>query len=352
MIKAPVKTASRNAVASSPRRTVALLGAMLLCLAGCQSRKATRIAVIPQTEVTSIWEDAHGAALDSARSTGTVIDWKAPMREDDIEAQIALVDRVVNGNYQGLILAPNQAVSLISPVRRAIARGIRTAIIGSPLRVPAQGNLIYVLNDDVESGRLAARRVASRLNGHGNVAMLGINPDMAGVMIRARAFEESLNENYPGVRIVERRMGTFSVSHEQQVAEDSIRDHRDLNMVVALMPSSVEGSLAALKALRIRHTIKVIGFDSAVPLSFNIETFAVPDQEDDLDCVIQQNTRAITQRAFELIQASLHNQMVPSVSTISPVLITRESIQSNLPELRDMVLHERELIRSRWSPIQ
>ena len=35
------------------------------------------------------------------------------MREDDVEAQIELVDRVVSSGYQGLVLAPDQALSLL-----------------------------------------------------------------------------------------------------------------------------------------------------------------------------------------------------------------------------------------------
>jgi ribose transport system substrate-binding protein len=271
------------------------------------------------------------------------------MREDDVEAQIALVDRVVNGNYQGLILAPNQAVSLISPVRRALAHGIRTVIIGSPLRIPAQENLIYVLNDDVESGRLAAKRVALRLKGHGTVALLGINPDMTGVMIRARAFERYLEQNYPGIRVAERRMGTFNVSHEQQVAEDTLRDHPDLNMVVALIPSTVEGSLAAVKLVPSRHPIKVIGFDSPILPSVDPETSTLSYQDDDLDCVIEQDTPGMTQRAIKLIQASLLSQPVPSTTTVNPILITAESSEAYLPQILNAIRNEQENIRSRWT---
>lgn len=325
---------------------------VLFCSQGCRSRHEVKIAVIPQTEVTGIWEDAHATALATAKRTGASIDWKAPMREDDIEAQIELVDRVTNGQYQGLILAPNQSVSLVSPVRRATRHGIRTVIIGSPLHIPAQGNLFYVLNDDVESGRLAAKRVASILRGHGNVALLGINPDIASVMTRARAFEEYIDSNCPEIHIVERRMGTYNVSHEQEIAEDSIREDRELDAVIALLPSTVEGTLLALDALRGAHKIKVIGFDSPLLPSFNSDTLAISVQQEALDCVIEQDTRAIMQRAIELIQASLQNQAVPSVSTIPPVLITQENIQANLPQIREMILQERERIRSRLGPIQ
>ncbi|MGA7340379.1 MAG: substrate-binding domain-containing protein, partial [Terracidiphilus sp.] len=245
---------------------LALAGAF--CPAGCGSRRQVRIAVIPQTEGTMIWEAAHVGAEIGADHTGAFIYWNAPTREDDVEAQIALVERVVDDDYQGLVLAPDQALALISPVRRALAHGIPTVIIGSPLPIPAGGNLSYILNDDQEGGRLAAKRVGALLGGHGTVAILGIDPDVTGTTIRARAFEQYLVENYSGIRIADRRMGSYNVPHEQQVAEDVLRAHPDLDAIVALMSPSVDGTLSALGTTPAKRDIKVIGFDMAGLPSF------------------------------------------------------------------------------------
>src|SRR5882762_4696551 len=180
-----------------------------LSVFACRSHPQVKIAVIPQTEGDAQWDPALEGAENAAKPARISIYWNAPAREDDVETQIALVDRVASGNYQGLVLAPDQALSLIAPVRRALNREIPTVVIGSPLPIPAGGNLMYILNDDEEGGRIAAQRVARLLNGHGAVALLGIDPDITGIMIRARAFEECLARNSPGIRIVEKRMGTF-----------------------------------------------------------------------------------------------------------------------------------------------
>ncbi|MGA2170150.1 MAG: substrate-binding domain-containing protein [Terracidiphilus sp.] len=310
--------------------------------AACGSHQQVRIAVIPQTEGTLFWEAAHTGTEDAADPAGIFIYWKAPTREDDVEAQIALVDRVVDNNYQGLVLAPDQALSLIMPVRRALAHGIPTVIIGSPLPIPAGGNLSYILNDDVEGGRLAAERVAGLLNGHGTVALLGINPDITGIMIRARAFEQVLAQNYPGIRIVEERMGSFNVPHEQQVAEDALRANPDLDVIVALMSTTVDGTLSALDTTPERRSVKVIGFDDAGLPPF--------DQKRSLDSVIQGDTRSMGQQAIELIHSRLLGQSVPATAHLHPKLITRDNI--NTPEVRLMFSQDWTLGRWRWSPAQ
>ncbi len=316
--------------------------ALALCAASCGSRARVTIAVIPQTEGNMIWEAAHVGAESAADHTGASIYWNAPTREDDSEAQIALVDRVANGNYQGLVLAPDQALSLISPVRRVLARGIPTVIISSPLPIPAGGNLSYILNDDRRGGQLAAQRVEELLHGRGTIAVLGIDPDVTGTMIRDRALEEFLSQNAPQIHVAARRMGSFNVPHEQEAAEDILRAHPDLDAVVALMSSSVDGTLSALATSPALRRIKVIGFDVAGLPSF--------ERNPQLDCVIQSDTRAMGQKAIELILARRHGQSAPVLVRIPPQVITAANINS--PQIRDMLAQDWTLGHTHWSSIE
>ena len=315
-----------------------LVCAFAFWTAACNSHPRARIAFIPQTEGNSQWDPALAGAENAAVPAGISIYWNAPAREDDVEAQIALVDRVVGGNYQGLILAPDQALSLIAPVRRALAHNIPTVIIGSPLPIPAGGNLIDVLNDDIEGGQIAARRVDSLLHGHGTVALLGINPDITGIMIRSRAFEEFLTQNYPGIRIVEKRMGTFNFAHEQQVADDTLRANPNLDVIVALMWPTLDGTLSALDTMPEGHPIKIIGFDP-----FGLPAFQLKAS---LDSVIREDTRSMARQAIDLLHAKLQGQSVPALVRLQPKLITRDNIDT--PEVRLMFS-----ARSwDWSPAQ
>src|SRR5579875_2416526 len=190
-------------------RTARFVPIVLLVFAiGCPLRRQPpTIAVIPRTEGTLLWESAHVGAEFAAHHTGASIYWIAPTREDDVEGQIALVERMTSGRYQGLVLAPDQALSLISPVRRVLAQGIPTVIIGSPLPLPAGGKLSYILNDDEEAGRLAAQRIGTVLHGRGTVAVLGMTPDVTGIMVRERSFERALAAAFPEVRVVEKHLG-------------------------------------------------------------------------------------------------------------------------------------------------
>ena len=289
-----------------------------------------------------MWEAAHVGAETAAANTGSSIYWIAPTREDDIEAQIQLVNQVIRRHYSGLVLAPDQTLSLISPVRLALSRGIPTVIIGSPLPIPAGGNLSYVLNDDEAGGRFAARRLDSLLHGRGTVAILGLNPDISSTMIRARAIEDTLDRSYPQIHIATERMGTFSTPHEQQVAEDALRTHPNLDAIVTLMSTTLDGTLSALNSAPRSRRVEVIGFDS--------DGFPPFDGNPELDCVIQEDTRAMGRKAVELIRDRMVGKPAPAVTHLEPKVITRANLNS--ASVRYMLSQDWTLGRWKWSPAQ
>ncbi len=291
------------------------------------------IAVIPRTAGTGLWEPEHGGVDAAAIHIGAHVYWNAPTREDDVEGQISMVDEVIDKGCQGLILAPDQALALITPVRRALARGIPTVIVSSPLLIPPGqgGKLFYILNDEEAGGRIAAQRVAELVHGRGSVAVLGVNPDIAAIMNRSRSFELFLAHNYPGIHVI-KRMGSFNMLHEQQIAEETLKANPGIDVIVALMWSSTRGAISAIVSTPGSERVKVIGFDPDGALPFEIES---------LDSVIMQDTRTMGLQAVNLIGAERQSRTVPALTELQPTLVTRTNL--NTPEVR-------RLTSSDWGP--
>lgn len=187
-----------------------------------------------------------------------------------------------------------------------------------PLPIPAGANLSYVLNDEQEGGRIAARRVAQLLRGSGTVAVLGINSDIAGIMIRAQSFESFLSTNYPGIHVIESHIGSFNVPHEQEVAEEVLEAHPNLDAVVALMWSSARGAMSTIDNNPGKYRAKVIAFDPEDIL------FSSPS----LDSVVVQNTREMGDLAVQLIHSKLSGRSTPALITLKPILVTRANAHS------------------------
>lgn len=292
---------------------VALLG-----LTGCQRRSRIEIAVIPRTSGALLWEPEHVGAQAAAFELGARVYWNAPTREDDIEGQIALVHRVSLENYQGIVLAPDQSRALITPVRQAMMRGLFVVVVGSPLPIPPDDRLSYVLNDEEAGGRIAGERLASILHCHGSVAILGIDHNIAGIVTRARSVEQFLATVCPAVRVV-KKDGSFNIPHEQQVAEETFRAHPDLDAVVALTSTSTLGALTVLENIHTPRQIPVIGFDPDA-----LQRFEVPN----LDSLILEDTQRMGVDSVRLIVEKIHGVSGPPVTLIKPLLVTRENADS------------------------
>lgn len=291
-------------------------------LAAC-SRSSNTIGVIPRSCGTVLWEPEHAGAAYVAREKGLNVYWNAPAREDDVEGQIALLDKVVARGYAGIILTPDQTLPLRSPIRRIVSQGLPVVVVGTNLGIAPSAKLSYVLNDETAGGQMGARRVGKILDGHGSIAILGINPQLTGITARERSFESTLKAEYPAIQVVERRLGFYSVPQEQQVAEDILNRGKAIDAIVALSHISTRGAFYALVEFDKTKTVKLVGFD---------QDLMPPIRTGGIDSVVMERTYDMGRAAMEMMDAQVHGRTVPGIHTFSPVLMTRENIDS--PEIR------------------
>ena len=147
------------------------------------------------------------------------------------------------------------------------------------------------------------------------MALLGVNPDISGIMIRARSFELFLTQNYPAIHVVKRR-GAFNALHEQQTAEEVLKTNPEMEVMVGLMWASARGAIAAIRMGRPARRIQVIGFDpDEVPFEIEI-----------LDSLVMQNSLAMGEQAIGLIAARRNGQPMPALIKFQPTLVTRENV--------------------------
>lgn len=316
------KAISQKAIPKYGGVACVLLSLCLSLCAGCRFGDPV-IAVIPRTTGTALWEPEHEGAARAAAEAGLQIYWNAPTREDDVQRQIALVERIIDQKYGGLILAPDQSLALMTPVRRALAHGMPTVILGSPLSMKPGGKLIYVLSDDDQAGQMAADRIGEVLHGTGTVAVLGIDPDIAGVLDRERSFETTLANKYPGIRITAKRMGSFNVPYEQQIAEEVLADHPDLGAVLAVTSDATRGAYSALTEMHRAGKVKLIGCD---------QDLLAPLTTGEMDSIIAEDTYEMGYRAANLLSLERQGKPVPALTKVSPKLITRDNLSS--PQIR------------------
>jgi len=307
-----------------------LLIGIVLCgpSLGCRFSNSRTIAVIPRTTGNELWESVHKGAEVAGRQTEFHIYWNAPTREDDIERQIALVERVINEHPAGLVLAPDHYLALVGPVRRAMSLQIPTVVISSPLPIPPGQGLSYILNDDEEMGRLAAMRVGTLLKGKGSVGIVGLGTTLMSTMVRARAFESALSSNFPQVSIAARGTASSNIAELQQVTGEMLANNPHLGAILGLDVVATIGVLDELRGLGKTGSIKLIGCEQDGDLMFFL-------RRGEVDSLIIQNGNEMGALAVRWIAARARGEVVPDRVKLTPVLVTKSNIDS--PEIQKLL---------------
>jgi ribose transport system substrate-binding protein len=318
----------RLRLASEPSIYCLLLAVLFSALSsGCRSSSSRTIAVIPRTTGIELWESVHKGAEVAGRQTGFHIYWNAPTREDDIERQIGLLERVISDRPVGLVLAPDHYLALVGPVRRAMSQQIPVVVISSPLAIPPGQGLSYIVNDDQQTGRFAAMRVGMLLKGKGSVGIVGLGTMLMSTTIRARAFEAALSSNFPQISIAARTVSS-NISELQQVTGEMLVNSPHLGAILALDTASTSGSLDALRALGKTGSVKLIGCDQDTALMFFV-------RQGDVDSLIIQNSNEMGSLAVRWIAARSRGEAVPDRIELAPVLVDQSNIDS--PEIQRLL---------------
>jgi ribose transport system substrate-binding protein len=310
---------------------LALISCLSLTFTTLQSCGASRgeIAVIPRTTSTTIWEAEHAGAEFAARRFGLRIRWNAPTREDDVQLQIGLVDRAIEQRYRGLIVTPDEPRALMVPIRRAIAAGVPTIVVGSALSLPPQRNLSYIVNDDEIIGRMGATRIGEVLHGKGEVAVLGIDPQSLSSLAVLGSFVSVLEELFPNISVVDRRAATNNDLDSEFVANQVLLSHPHVNVIFALDSTGTLGAYLALKSRDLTNRVKVVGVQQSVELANAIRLHQV-------DSIIAENTYEMGYRAVEAL--ALGQAKTSGLVKLAPMLITAENVDS--PAARPFITND------------
>jgi ribose transport system substrate-binding protein len=308
--------------------TVIRLVALLALTAGtlaCHHNERPVIAVIPETTAQEVWESAHAQAARIATSWGWHTFWNGPSREDDLLRQIQIMDKEVGRGVAGIILAPDHAVALISPVRAAVAKNIPVAIIDNPLAAPPKGNVLFVLNDYAATGRFAAQRIAPHLSAkHDEVAILGVYPNFLGSLVMADALRQTLQSRSPHVRIVEQR-SIFGASEADDAVNQLVQEHPSLAAIVALNVTQARSAFGALQRANLTGKVILIGCEQDFDVVYRVRT-------GDMDSVIAKDTGTMIRDAMEWIRSRREGKATTTTILVAPQLVTRSNVDS--PEIQ------------------
>ena len=325
------------------RHLRAPLGLLALALAACGGgggkgaatggRKVPTIAVIPKGTTHEFWKAIHAGAVQAADELAAAGDtitlvWKGPLREDDREQQVQVVEGFTSQHVDGMVLAPLDVRALARPVEEAKAAGVPTVIIDSGLESDAY--VSYVATDNSKGGELAADRIGDLLGGKGNVLVLRLQEGSASTTAREEGFLARLKATYPGITVVSSNQYAGATRETAKQAAENLlnRYGADLQGIFTPNESSTIGMLLALQDIGKAGKIRFVGFDAT-------QTLLDAMKGGQLDGIAVQNPMKMGYLGVKTMLAHLRNQPFEKRIDTGVTMVTPESMEK--PEVQEII---------------
>ena len=223
------------------------------------------IAVIPKGTSHEFWKSIHAGALKAQqelqeKGQPVKIIWKGPLREDDREQQIQVVENFIAQRIDGMVLAPLDNRALVAPTERAIRAKVPVVIIDSALKseMPAS----YISTDNFNGGQLGAAHLAKILNGKGSVILLRYQVGSASTEEREAGFMDEIRK-HSGIKVISQdQYAGATRDSAYKAAQNLFNRYKDVDGIFCPCEPVTIGVLMALKDIGKTGAVKLMGFDS------------------------------------------------------------------------------------------
>lgn len=297
------------------------------------TKKKLTIAVIPKGTTHEFWKSIHAGSIKAANELtlqGTEVEviWKGPLREDDREQQIQVVEGFAAQGVSGIVLAPLDNRALVRPVADAERAGVPTVIIDSGLE--SEDFVSFVATDNRKGGTLAADRMGQLLNGKGKVLMLRYAEGSASTTEREEGFVSQLKQKFPDIELVSADQYAGATRDTAKRASENLlnRFADEVQGIFTPNESSTAGMLLALQDIGKAGKVSFVGFDSS-------QTFIDALNANQLHGIVVQNPFNMGYLGVRTMVESLQGKPVSKKIDTGVMLVTKENMES--PEVKALL---------------
>ena len=310
-----------------------LLSALLVGCTANSGKKKLTIAVIPKGTTHEFWKSIHAGSNKAAQelaAQGTDVEviWKGPLREDDREQQIQVVEGFAAQGVSGIVLAPLDDRALVRPVADARRAGVPTVIIDSGLQ--SDEFVSFVATDNRKGGSLAADRMGQLLNGKGKVLVLRYAEGSASTTEREQGFIEQIKAKFPGIELVSTDQYAGATRDTAKRASENLLNRFGDQVQGIFTPneSSTMGMLLALEDIGKAGKVSFVGFDVS-------QKFIEAINGGQLHGIVVQNPFNMGYLGVKTMVDNLQGKTVEKKIDTGVMLVTKDNMES--PEVKTLL---------------
>ena len=310
------------------RRFAATAILLAVIVSGCRRETRRVVGVVPKGANHIFWQTVHAGAIKAAQELDVNLLWQGPLREDDREEQIKVVDTIRARRVSGIALAPLDDKALRLPVRDAVRAGIPVVIFDSSLA--SEDYVSLVETDNYKGGRMAGEHLASLLKGTGKVIVLRLHEGAASTTAREQGFLDVMAAN-PGIQVVSsNQYAGASTEGSYKASENLLTATRaasgGVNGIFCPNESTTFGMLRALQDARLAGKIRFVGFDTS-------DKMVQALQDGELDALVLQDPFNMGYLAVTTLVRHIKGEKVEKHIDTGATLVTKANMDQ--PDIKD-----------------
>jgi ribose transport system substrate-binding protein len=240
---------------------------------GSSGDKKLRIAMIPKGTTHEFWKSVEAGAREAEKELGNVeVTWQGPIKEDDKDEQVKVVEDFTGKGVDGIALAPLDDTALRIPAENAKKAGIPVLIFDSDLKDVEV--VSFVATDNKKGGFMAgehlAKLVTEGISGRkAKVILLRYQEGSASTNFREEGFLEAMKANRSIELVSDNRYAGATVESALAESENLLSRFKNpdgspgVDGIFCPNESSTAGMLRALQQNGWAGKVKFVGFDAS-----------------------------------------------------------------------------------------
>lgn len=270
------------------------------------------IALVPGLTTDAFYITMNRGAQEAAKALGITVDFQGAEEFDPV-LQTPVLDAVIGRGPDAILIAPTDSTQMIEPLRRATEAGIPViavdTFIGDGKYQDGAGDgdfpLAYIASDNVGGGRMAARYMADKIGGAGQVYVSNVRPGISTTDQREEGFKAEMAENFPEVEVLETQYNENDASLAASQFQAVLARNPDIKGVFGANLFSALGAGNGVESADKIDGVTVIAFDAPTSIVNNISSGLV-------DAAIAQHPAEIGYFGVMEAYANLTGQSIPT----------------------------------------
>jgi len=204
------------------------------------------------------WNMMLEGAQIAAKELNLEIKSLAPIKPNNVEEQIRMMEDAITLKVNAIIVAPGDNKGIVPGIEKANRAGIPVVCTND---WPTAGKIVaWAGASNEEASYIIAKSLLERLGGKGNVIILeGVPGSLAGID-RKKGIERGIKES-PNVKLLTSQTAKFSRVEGMRVMENLLQQFRQIDAVLCANDEMALGAIEAIDAAKRLKDIKVSGFD-------------------------------------------------------------------------------------------